>query len=48
MCCDTCPRYLECEKKNRLKENCCRQCPDYDYCQNEELYDDNNRDNENY
>ena len=48
MCCDTCPRYLECEEKNRLKDKCCRQCPDYDYCQEEELYNGNNMDDENY
>ena len=48
MCCDTCPRYQECEEKNRLKDKCCRQCPDYDYCQEEELYNGNNMDSENY
>lgn len=40
MCCDVCPKYLDCEKKNRLKEECCPQCPEYNYCTNENQYED--------
>ena len=56
MCCDVCPKYLDCEKKNRLKEECCTQCPEYNYCTNENQYEDmddnedmdNNRDLRHY
>ena len=40
MCCDVCPKYLYCGKKNRLKEECCTQCPEYSNCKNENQYDD--------
>jgi hypothetical protein len=32
MCCDICPRYEECDEKNKLRDNCCSQCPEHDYC----------------
>lgn len=40
MCCDICPKYLECEAKNRLKDECCSQCPEYNYCQGEDRDED--------
>ncbi|MBN1354154.1 MAG: hypothetical protein JW994_05770 [Candidatus Omnitrophica bacterium] len=36
MCCDICPKYLECEENNTLKDDCCKQCPDYNYCMGED------------
>lgn len=43
MCCESCPKYEECEIKEQLKETCCELCPDYYSC-----YGDDDADDENY
>lgn len=55
MCCDICPKYDECEEKNKLKDRCCQQCADYDYCYGdndhgdiEDGFDDDDKEFRNY
>jgi hypothetical protein len=35
MCCDTCPRYMNCENEGSLSDLCCETCPDYAACHKE-------------
>jgi hypothetical protein len=36
MCCETCPRYANCEEEGYLDESCCVSCPDFSSCRGED------------